>query len=190
MVWGGAFHRHIITIGGMMARPAKTGQLAPESTFPAMPPINAADTQRMARPALSDMSCMSEVYAPVAEQAVPECTRTPRRSDRTPAGDIATGVSVRQSSHARRVCTSAQTVGLWKCKDRDTPREDPICGELYVVVHRRPGHRVGRGRHPPQNACARWREWRPSRLDERAMARRTSCVARTVNVRTRALRAQ
>ena len=47
IVWRGAFHRHIITIGGMTATPARTVQLVTEFRFPAMPAINAADTQKV-----------------------------------------------------------------------------------------------------------------------------------------------
>ena len=56
-----------------------------------MPAINAADTQTVARTALSDTSCMPEEYALSLNGAVPECTRMPRRSDRASAGDIAAG---------------------------------------------------------------------------------------------------
>src|SRR4051812_25264335 len=104
MVCGGAFHRHIITIGGVMAMLARAGQPAAESTLPMMPAINAADTQRVARPALTDTSCMPEAYAAVANSAVPKCTRAPRQSTRAPQ-PISRDLQAR--AHARDPC--AQT---------------------------------------------------------------------------------
>ena len=135
IVWRGAFHRNIIsTIGGMTATPARTVQLVTEFWFPAMPAINAADSQTAARAPLSDTSCMPEEYALSLNGAVPECTRRPRRSDRAPQAILLLAVAGCARVHAlRRVCTSAQTVGLWKCKDRDTPRKDPGYGEIPML---------------------------------------------------------
>ncbi len=171
----------------MTATPARTVQLVTELWFPAMPAINAADSQTVARTPLSDTSCMPEEYTLSLNGAVPKCTRRPRRWAVPPQAILLLAVAGRARVHAlRRVCTSAQTVGLWKCKDRDTPRKDLIRREPYVV-HRQRDHRVGRGRQPPQNAGARWREHQRSRLDERAMARRTSRVARSVRRSNRAI---
>ena len=58
MVWRGAFHRHIMTIGGTRATPARTAQLDSVFTFPETPAINTAEIQTVAITALSDTSCM------------------------------------------------------------------------------------------------------------------------------------
>jgi hypothetical protein len=55
------------------------------------------------------------------------------------------------------------------------------------AVHRRPRHRVGRGPHHPQNAGTRSWERGPTRMDERAMACRTSRLALTVRGWSRSL---
>ena len=61
MVWRGSFHRHIITSGGTTATPVRTAQPKNESTFSAMPMMNAANTQSMARMSLIETSCMFQV---------------------------------------------------------------------------------------------------------------------------------
>lgn len=61
MVWRGAFHRHIKMSGGTTATPARRVQLENESTFPAMPMMNAADTQSMTMMSLIGTSCMFRV---------------------------------------------------------------------------------------------------------------------------------
>jgi len=58
IVWAGAFHHHIMTIVGQTATPARTAQLVSEFRFPATPAINTAETQTVARTALSHTSCM------------------------------------------------------------------------------------------------------------------------------------
>src|SRR5690348_109253 len=109
MVWGGAFHRHIITSGGRMATLARAVQLAAESTFPMMPAINAADTQRAARPALSDTSCMPEAYAAVAEQRCSGVHTCAAAIHPCPAADREGSSGKR--SRAGPMCTNAQTGG-------------------------------------------------------------------------------
>jgi hypothetical protein len=74
-VWLGAFNRHIMTIGGNKAKPARIVQLDSEFRFPAKPAINTAEIQTMAKPTLSEMSCIPEAYAPGLNGAVPECTQ-------------------------------------------------------------------------------------------------------------------
>jgi hypothetical protein len=71
-VGSGTFHRHDMRIGGKSAKPARTVQLETECRLPAKPTVNAAETQMVDRPALSDMSCIPEAYAPRADGAVPE----------------------------------------------------------------------------------------------------------------------
>ena len=124
-LWRGAFHRHIMTIGGRTATPARTAQLDSEFRFPARPAINTAEIQTVARTASSDTSCMSEEYAPALNGAVPECTHRPQRSDRGLRRPILLlAVAAGDSVHALdALCTSAQTGGLWKCKHSDTLRE-------------------------------------------------------------------
>src|SRR5580765_5966520 len=96
IVWRGAFHRNIIsTIGGMTATPARTVQPVTVFRVPAMPAINAADSQTVARTPLSDTSCMPEEYALSLNGAVPECTRRPRRSDRPPQARLLLAVAGR-----------------------------------------------------------------------------------------------
>jgi hypothetical protein len=58
IVWRGAFHRHIKTIGGRTAMPAMNAQLESEFRFAVRPAINTAKTQTVASTVLSDMSCM------------------------------------------------------------------------------------------------------------------------------------
>ena len=108
IVWRGAFHRHIMKIGGKTATPARTAQLESEFRFPARPAINTAETQTVARTALSDMSCMPEEYAPALNGAVPECTRRPRRSDRGLRRPILLlAVAGRDSVHVLDACAQA-----------------------------------------------------------------------------------
>ena len=61
IVWRGALHRHIKMSGGTTASPARSVQLENESTFPAIPMINAADTQSMTMMSLTETSCMFQV---------------------------------------------------------------------------------------------------------------------------------
>ena len=81
ILWRGAFHRHIMMIGGRTATPARTAQLD-SVRFDTKPAINTAKTQTVARTALIDMSCMPQGYAPALDGAVPKCTHGPQRSER------------------------------------------------------------------------------------------------------------
>jgi len=59
IVWPGAFHRHIMTIGGRTATVARTAQLDSEFRLPVRPVINTAETQTVASTDLSDTRCIS-----------------------------------------------------------------------------------------------------------------------------------
>jgi hypothetical protein len=71
MLCGGSFHRHIMTIGGRTAAPARTVQLDREFRFPARPAIPTAATQPVAKTALIDKRCILQEYAPSLNGAVP-----------------------------------------------------------------------------------------------------------------------
>ena len=61
MVWRGSFHRRIMTSGGRTATPARTVQLEIEFKFSAMPAMDTAEIQSMAKMALIDTSCIFQV---------------------------------------------------------------------------------------------------------------------------------
>jgi hypothetical protein len=61
MLWRGSFHRRIMTSGGTTATHARTVQFETEFTFAAMPAMDTAETQSMAKMALMDTSCIFQV---------------------------------------------------------------------------------------------------------------------------------
>ena len=91
----------------MTATPARTVQLVTELWFPAMPAINAADSQTVARTPLGDTSCMPEEYALSLNGAVPKCTRRPRRSAVPPQAILLLAVAGRARVHALRRVNAA-----------------------------------------------------------------------------------
>jgi len=60
IVWRGAFHRHIMTMGGRTATAAMTTHLVSESRVTVKPAIITAEIQTVASTALSDMSGIPE----------------------------------------------------------------------------------------------------------------------------------
>ena len=71
-VWRGLFHRHIMTIGGRTATPARTAQPDGEFRFPTMPATHTPKTQTVAETALIDTNGMLEEVRAVAER---RCSR-------------------------------------------------------------------------------------------------------------------
>ena len=57
ILWEGLFHRHIMTRGGRMARPARTVQPDSEFTLPTTPAMHTVETQNVSTVTLIDSSC-------------------------------------------------------------------------------------------------------------------------------------
>ena len=97
-----------------------------------MPAINAADTQRVARPVLRDTSCMPEAYAAVAEQrcsGVHTCAAAVRPCPVADREGFA-GEDFTRSTHVHKRTDS----GLSPWNDRDTPREDSIAANCMLFI--------------------------------------------------------
>jgi len=60
IVWRGAFHRHIMTMGGRTATAVMTTHLVSESRVTVKPAITTAEIQTVPSTALSDMSGIPE----------------------------------------------------------------------------------------------------------------------------------
>ena len=86
MVGRGAFHRHIMTSGGRIARPARAAQSDSNRKLPAIPAVQTAETQTAVTVALMELSCILKVYRPALYGAVPECTCKPRSNPTEPFG--------------------------------------------------------------------------------------------------------
>jgi hypothetical protein len=72
MLWRGLFHRHIMTSGGMTARPARTVHADSDFTLPPMPAAHSAETQTVAAVALMELSCIVTNVRAVTER---RCSR-------------------------------------------------------------------------------------------------------------------
>ena len=181
VVWRGSFHRHIMTSGGSTARPARTAQPDSDRKLPVMPAVQTAETQTAVTVALLESSCILKVYGPVLHGAVPECTGKPQSNPTGPFGPAGPAKDQVPCCGAVRSRTA----------DSGSLRYSVGNGgvapyrELYVADRRR-NHRVDHDDcDHPQSAGPRWRERKRTRLDERAMARRTSRVALSVSKRSR-----
>ena len=78
MVGRGSFHRHIVTSGGRIARPARTAQPDSDRKLLARPAVQTAETQTAVTVVLRESSCIFTVYGPALYGAVPECTSKPQ----------------------------------------------------------------------------------------------------------------
>ena len=78
MVGRGSFHRHTVTSGGRIARPARTAQPDSDRKLLARPAVQTAETQTAVTVVLRESSRIFTVYGPALYGAVPECTCKPQ----------------------------------------------------------------------------------------------------------------
>ena len=165
MLCGGLFHRHIMTSGGRMARPATTVQPESEFTLPNTPAMHTANAERGS----GDFDRFRLHRESVGARAERRCSRMHMQ----PQADTSVpfGAQPGAEDHRHFKCCAVRSRTAQNSSIRYSQGDGQCWApsrEPYAVDRRR-SHRVDRGCDHPRNAGARRRQH--TRLDERAMAR-------------------